>query len=102
MAPEYGVVSFYRDEQFHRLMSRRNISRSWATAHFLTIMVSLGTLMVLVGVSFSLLMPRLTRQVVSWTYLVLICLCRVLGLCHSLKVVLCPLPSLFSRKWSGS
>ena len=32
------------------------ISRNWATAHFLTFIVGLGTLMVPVGVSFSLLM----------------------------------------------
>ena len=32
------------------------ISRNWATAHFLTLMVSLGTVMASVGVSFSLLM----------------------------------------------
>ena len=32
------------------------ISRNWATAHFLVFMVSLGTVMAPVGVSFSLLM----------------------------------------------
>ena len=31
------------------------ISRNWATAHFLILMVGLGTVMVPVGVSFSLL-----------------------------------------------
>ena len=32
------------------------ISRNWATAYFLTFVVSLGTVMVPVGVSFGLLM----------------------------------------------
>ena len=32
------------------------ISRNWAPAHFLTLMVGLGTVMTPVGVSFSLLM----------------------------------------------
>ena len=32
------------------------ISRNWAIAHFLILMVGLGTVMVPVGVSFSLLM----------------------------------------------
>ena len=32
------------------------ISRNWATAHFLTLMVGLGTVMAPLGVSFSLLM----------------------------------------------
>ena len=32
------------------------ISRNWATTHFLIFMVSLGTVMVPVGMSFSLLM----------------------------------------------
>ena len=32
------------------------ISRNWVTAHFLTFMVNLGTVMAPVGVSFSVLM----------------------------------------------
>ena len=65
-APGYGVVSFYRGGQFHRLMSERSIpailGKGWgfpeigSMPSFLTFMVGLGTVMVLVGVSFSLLL----------------------------------------------
>ena len=65
-APEYGVVSFYRSGQFHRLMSGRNIpallGRGWGfpgigpPPTFLILMVGLGTVMAPGGVSFSLLM----------------------------------------------
>ena len=34
------------------------ISRNWVTAHFLTFMTSLGTVVVLMGVSFSLLVLK--------------------------------------------
>ena len=37
------------------------ISRNWATAHFLILMVSLGTVIAPVGVSFSLLMSAYTE-----------------------------------------
>ena len=64
---------------------------------FWPLMVSLETVMVLMDVSFSLLMyydEHILRLKVywkftcqpSWTYLVLISLCHVLGLCHSFKV----------------
>ena len=81
------------------------ISRNWATAHFLILMVCLGTVMPPVGVSFSLLMcysERILRLLkvywkstcpLSWTHLVLISLCHVLGLCHSFKG--CALPPSF-------
>ena len=38
------------------LGDKMQISRNWATVHFLTFVVGLGTLMALVGVSFTLLM----------------------------------------------
>ena len=41
---------------FKLFWGRVGISRNWATAHCLTFRVSLGTVMVSVGVSFSLLM----------------------------------------------
>ena len=59
-----AVFSFYRSGQFHTLMSGRiilvqlkgGISRNWATAHLLIFNGPLGTVMVLVGMSLSLLM----------------------------------------------
>ena len=64
-ALKYGVVVF-----MHLVISEANewenysnhfrkgvrISRNWPTSHFLVLMVGLRTVMVLVGVSFSLLM----------------------------------------------
>ena len=41
---------------FQLIQEGAGISRNWATTHFLIPMVSLGTVMVPVGVSFSLLM----------------------------------------------
>ena len=38
------------------LGAKMRISRNWATVHFLAFVVGLGTVMALVGVSFSLLM----------------------------------------------
>ena len=43
-----GVFQLFREGE--------GISRYWATAHFLILMVGLGTVMAPVGVSFSLLM----------------------------------------------
>ena len=85
------------------------ISRNWATAHFLTLMVSLGTVMAPVGVSFSLLMcyMRLYTEaqglvevdLPSWIHLVLISLCHVLGLCHSFKSCALPPSLLFQYQY---
>ena len=83
------------------------LSRSWATAHFLTFMVVLGTVVVPVGILLSLLMCysesilRLKTQwkstcAPSWAYLVLISLCCVFWLCHSFKGCALPLPSCFT------
>ena len=41
---------------FQLFQEGAEISRNWATAHFLILMVGLGTVMAPVGVSFSLLM----------------------------------------------
>ena len=41
---------------FQLFQEGTGISRNWATAHFLILMVSVGTVMGPVGVSFSLLM----------------------------------------------
>ena len=41
---------------FQLFQEGAGISRNWATAHFLILMVGLGTVMVPVDVSFSLLM----------------------------------------------
>ena len=38
------------------ILGKVRISRNWATAHFLNFMVCLGTVMMPMGVSFSLLM----------------------------------------------
>ena len=78
------------------------ISRDWATAHFLILMVCLGTVMAPVGMSFSLLtcynecilkFKVWSTCPPSWTHLVLIRLCLVLGLCHFFKGCALP-PSL--------
>ena len=90
------------------ILGRGWISKNQATAHFLILMVSLGNVMVPVGVSFSLLMcfsECILRLTVywkstcppSWTHLVLISLCHVLGLCHSFKCCALP-PSLLFQK----
>ena len=87
------------------------ISRNWATAHFLILMVGLGTVMAPVGVSFSLLMCysehilrlkvwQKSTSLPSWTHLVLISLCHVLGLCHSFKGCALPLPSCCKSTYS--
>ena len=63
VAQGHGLVSFYRmrwlmnEKSIPAILGKRmEISRNWATAHFLTFMVSLGTVMVPVDVSLSLLM----------------------------------------------
>ena len=75
------------------------IPRNWAAAHLLVFGVSLGTVMVSVGVSFGLLMCyngcklrfRRSMRQPSWTHLVLISVCCVLGLGHSFtEVPSCP------------
>ena len=82
------------------------------TVHFLILMVSLGTVIVPVGVLFSLLMCysehilRLKVQwkstcLPSWTHLVLISLCHVLGLCHCFEGCALP-PSLLFQDYAPS
>jgi len=89
------------------------ISRNWITAHFLIFMVDLGTVMTLLGVSSSLLMcynehvPRLKvswklTHPQSWTYLVLISSCHILGLRHSFKGCALPFPSCFNKRTGQS
>ena len=65
--------------------------------------------MALMGVSLSLLMcynehteahGLVEVDLSTWTYLVLIILCRVLGLCHSFKVCALPPSLLFQIQWS--
>ena len=51
------------------LWAGRRFPRNWATAHFWPFMVSLGTVMALVGVSFSMLIyynERIMRLKVYW------------------------------------
>ena len=88
---------------FQLFQEGTGISRNWATTHFLILMVGLGTVMVPVDVSLSLLCysEHILKLKVwwkstcppSWTHLVLISLCHVLGLCHSFKGCALP-PSL--------
>ena len=71
------------------------ISRNWATTHSLVFWQCLGTVMVPQGASFSLLIEDPSKWTCppSWTHLILIGLCCVLGLCHTFKSGALP-PSL--------
>ena len=84
------------------------ISSNWATAHFLTFVVSLGTVIVPVGVSFSLLMC----YNIEAQGLVKVDLFPILDLFGSnqfmsvssgsvslLKAVPCPLPFCFTERY---
>ena len=81
------------------------ISRIWPTTHFLIFIVGLGTVMVPMSPSFSLLVCynecmlrlkvyRKQTHPPFWTQLILTSLYHVIGLCHSFKV--CALPTLVS------
>ena len=64
-------------------------------------MVSLGTVLAPVGMSFSLLMCYSEHivRLKAWTYLVLISLCHVLELCYSFKGCALPPSLLFQGDW---
>ena len=71
------------------------ISRIWATSHCLFFWQCLGTVMALLDVSFSLLIEDQGLVFsASWSHLILISLCCVLGLGHSFKSCALPLSLL--------
>ena len=79
------------EEYSNYLGEEVGISRNWATAHFLVFWQCLETVMAPLGVSFSLLTED--QGLPSWTHLILIGLCFVLGWRHSFKSCALP-PSL--------
>lgn len=86
--PKIWCGSFYR-LTFRRLMSERIIPTMWGkrariSRNWATVMVGLGTVLVLVGVSLSLLMCNKKRRVCSEDQgLVEFDLCAILGLFSS-------------------
>ena len=79
---------------------------------FWSLKVSLGTVLAPLGVSFSLLVcynERILRIKIqskltclpSWTHLIPISLCCVLGLCHPFKSCALPPPLLFQYEYPG-
>ena len=79
------------------------ISRNWATAHSLVFWQCLGTVMVPLGVSFSLLIEDQGLLKVHMSVILnpfdSCDLCCVLGLCHSVKSCALSLSLLLQRDW---
>ena len=79
------------------------ISRNWATAHSLVFWQCLGTVMVPLGVSFSLLIEDQGLLKVHMSVILnpfdSCDLCCVLGLCHSVKSCALSLSLLLHRDW---
>ena len=102
---ELNFIGYWLTGLFQLFGGGAEIFRNWTTTHFL-VFDSLATVMVLLGVSFSLLMcynegilkikvySKLT-SLPSWTHLILISLCCALGLCYSFKGCALPLLSCF-------
>ena len=82
------VISYANEREYH--------SDNWGTTHSSVFWQWLGTVLAHLNVSFSLQVENqgLVEFVLSsCTHLILIGLCYALVLCHSFKVVPCPLPS---------
>ena len=78
------------------------MSRIWATTHSLVFWQCLGSVMAPLGVPFHLLIPDQGLACLpSWSHLILISSCYILGLCYSFKSCALPLSLLLHLVRSG-